>query len=220
MSPRRSQRQRPGGLIFDLDGTLVDSFADIATGLNAARGEFGLTALPYEAVRARVGYGSEALVRALLPVAPGRFEDALRCYLERYEASALEQTRPYPGVAEVLARFGDRPLAVVTNKPQRITRRILEGLGLWERFRIVLGGDALERRKPDPLPVLRVLECFALPAREVVLVGDGLPDLRAGRAAGVCTVAVASGTEPRAALEAERPDHLIERLDELTALYD
>jgi phosphoglycolate phosphatase len=211
---------KPRGLIFDLDGTLVDSFADIATALNLTRAHYGLPPLPQEAVRAQVGSGSEHLVHELVPGPPERLPEALRLYLEHYDAHALEQTRPLPGVAEVLQHYRGRPLAVVTNKTAHLSRRILQGLGLWERFRIVLGGDSLARCKPDPLPVRHVLACFALPPGEVVLVGDGLHDIAAGRAAGVRTVAVTTGVATRAELQAARPGHLIDRLDALLRLYD
>jgi phosphoglycolate phosphatase len=216
MSPGRP---RPRGVIFDLDGTLVDSFEDIATALNRARERYGHAPLALAAVRAQVGSGSEALVRALVPVAPERFAEALAFFLARYDECALERTRLLPGALEALEHFRGRPLAVVTNKTLHLSRRILQGLGLWERFRIVLGGDSLARCKPDPLPVQHVLECFALPAAEVLLVGDGLHDIRAGRAAGVTTVAVATGVSPRAALQAEGPARVIASLHELLTLY-
>lgn len=211
---------RPSGVIFDLDGTLVDSFADIATAVNRTRAHYGQPPLPLESVRAAVGNGSEVLVRAVVPGPAERLPDALRFYLARYEEVALEQTRLLPGVLATLEHFATRPLAVVTNKPQHLSRRILQGLQVWERFRMVLGGDALKRHKPDPLPVLHVLACLALPAAEVLLVGDGLQDLAAGRAAGVRTVAVTSGVTDRAALEAAGPERVVDRLDELIALYD
>lgn len=207
------------GLIFDLDGTLVDSFADIADALNQTRARWGLPALPQEAIRREVGSGSPYLVRTLVPVPPEQAEAALRYYLERYDETALCHTQPLPGVLAVLEHFRERPLAVVTNKTLHLSRKILQGLGLWERFRIVLGGDSLPRSKPDPLPLQRVLQCFALPARDVVLVGDGLHDLDAGRAAGVRTVAVTTGVASRDVLAAEEPDHVIDRIDALLDLY-
>jgi phosphoglycolate phosphatase len=214
-----ARRPAPKGLIFDLDGTLVDSFADIAAALNATRERYGLPALGVAEVRSQVGSGSQALLRALVPVPPGREGEALRFYLERYEETALCRTRLLPGVPEVLEHFGARPLAVITNKPLHISRTVLRGLGVWERFRIVLGGDSLERCKPDPLPVRHVLACFALAPAEALLVGDGLHDVQAARAAGVPAVGVTSGVAGRAALAAAGPDALIERLDELLQLY-
>lgn len=213
-------RFRPRGVIFDLDGTLVDSFEDIALAVNRTREHFGAPPLPLEAVRAAVGNGSEALVRAVVPVPEGRLPEALRVYLKCYDETALQQTRLLPGALRALEHFGTRPLAVVTNKPQQHSRKILQGLGVWERFRIVLGADAVERQKPHPLPIRRVLECFALRAADALLVGDGLQDLQAGLAAGVHTAGLTTGVTPRAALEAAQPEHVVDSLDALIALYD
>jgi phosphoglycolate phosphatase len=210
---------RPAALIFDLDGTLVDSFADITTALNLTRARYGLPPLPRPEVTRHVGSGSPQLVRELVPVPPEAREDALAYYLAAYREHALEQTRLYPGVPEVLEHFRGCRLAVVTNKSFRLTRRILEGLGVWERFQLVLGGDSLERSKPDPLPLLHVMATFALPPEAVVMVGDGLHDIEAGRAAGIRTVAVTTGVEARAALAAAGADHVIDRLDALRDLF-
>lgn len=209
----------PRGLIFDLDGTLVDSFADIASALNWTRAQFRLPLLPQAEITRHVGSGSEYLVRQLVPVASERFEEALGFFLARYEKNALKQTRLLQGVPEVLAHFRDRSLAVVTNKTFDLSEKVLRGLGVWDRFTIVVGGDSLERRKPDPLPVRHVLDTFALSPGEVVLIGDSPHDIHAGQAAGVRTVAVTTGVEARAALQALRPDHVIDRMDELLRHY-
>lgn len=209
----------PRGMIFDLDGTLVDSFEDITTAVNDTRAHYGQPPIPLEQVRAAVGNGSEALVRVVVPVPPERLPEALAHYLRCYDAVALQHTRLLPGVQATLEHFRSHPLAVVTNKPQSIARRILQALGVWERFRIVLGGDALPRRKPDPMPVQRVLACFALPATDVLLVGDGLQDVAAARAAGVRCVGVATGVTPREALQQAGAEPVLEGLGELVALY-
>ncbi len=170
-------------------------------------------------MRAQVGSGSEYLVRQLVPVAEADFAATFAFYLERYEHHALDETRLFPGAMAVLERYGDRPLAVVTNKTAHLAQLILAGLGVRERFRLVLGGDSLARRKPDPLPVRHVLQTFAVSAEEAVLVGDGLHDIHAGRAAGVGIVAVTTGVESHTTLAAERPDHVIPSLDALLQLY-
>lgn len=215
----RSRNPAPAGFIFDLDGTLADSFADIAAALNHTREFFGHPPLPQPEIVRQVGSGSEYLVRALVPVPETRCAEALRFFLKRYEENALEQTRLFPGVLEVLARYAHCPLAVVSNKTQRLSDLILQGLGIRNRFRVVLGGDALERMKPDPLPLLHALEVFGLPPGQVAMVGDGLHDLHAGRAAGVITVAVTTGVENQDTLAAENPDHLIDSMAELPGCF-
>lgn len=205
----------PKAFIFDLDGTLADSFADIAVALNDTRVRYDFSPLPEDEVRAQVGSGSPFLVRQLVPVSEADYVDVLRFYLDRYEENALVKTRLFPGVAEVLDRYGDHPLAVVTNKNYDLTKKILTGLSVWDAFRIVVGGDSLARHKPDPLPIEHVLNHLAVDPIEAVMIGDGLHDVHAGQAAGVLTVAVSTGVESATSLAASKPDHLIETMHRL-----
>lgn len=215
----QSNPRRVGGLIFDLDGTLVDSFADIATALNLTRTRYGHPALPGEEVRRHVGSGSAHLVRTLVPVDADTFAEAYAHYLTAYEAHILDESRLFDGAEAVLEHFADRRLAVVTNKGHALAVRVLQALGVLGCFDPVLGHDSLPRVKPDPMPVQHCLRAWDLPAQDVVLVGDGLHDLHAGRAAGVCTVAVTTGVERRETLQAEGPDHVVDRLDALLELF-
>lgn len=211
---------RPSAFIFDLDGTLVDSFADIATALNLAREDFGLPPVPTAEVKRWVGNGSEMLVRKLVPVAQRRQREAYRRYLEHYERHLVQQTSLYPGAEEVLERYGDRPLAVVTNKVQRFSEPILKHLGILPRFAVVLGGDALPRKKPDPLPLLRALERMGVQPAESVIVGDGVQDIASGRAAGLYTVGVTTGVQNRGALTRDGADTVVDSLFEVMELFD
>ena len=215
-----SSRPRLAGVIFDLDGTLADSFTDIAAALNHARETFDLPPLPYAKIRGTVGSGSTYLVKSLVPVPESEFQRAYNAYLGHYEAHMLDNTRLYPGVLEVLAHFAGRPLAVVTNKNIAFAEPILKGLGIREHFQLVLGGDSLPKRKPDPLPVRKVLERFGLKAAETALVGDGLHDIQAARAAGVIAVGVTTGVESRASLLAASPFCLLESLLQLPGIFD
>lgn len=220
MNDSSPRLRRPAGFIFDLDGTLVDSFADIAAALNDTRADFGLPPVSIDEVKRRVGNGSQFLVRSLVPVAEDRFGAAYEGYLRHYEQHLLECTQLLPGVAQVLAHFAERPLAVVTNKAQRFSEAILRTLGVYERFRIVLGGDAVEHRKPHPGPIRAALEGMAVPSEAAVMVGDGTQDMAAGKAAGVLTVGVLTGVEPREVLAANGADVILERMDALLSLFD
>jgi phosphoglycolate phosphatase len=211
---------RPSLLIFDLDGTLVDSLDDIAACVNRTRERFGLPPLTKAAVTARVGDGSDALVRDLVPVAPERHGEALAALLDDYEAHLLDTTHLMPGAQDVLTRYAPRTLAVVTNKLERSSERILTGLGVRPYFRLVVGGDTLPRRKPHPDPLLHVLQVCGVPPSQAVMIGDGVNDVLAARAAGVPVVAVTGGVHSRAALEALRPDWLIEGLAGLPAVVE
>jgi phosphoglycolate phosphatase len=212
--------RRPAALLFDLDGTLVDSLGDIATGVNLTRTRFGLPPLPRAAITARVGDGSDALVRALVSLGPGRHAEALAAFLAAYDAHLLDTTRLMPGALAVVERFADRPLAVVTNKLQAQSERILAELGVRPRFRVVVGGDAVARRKPHPEPLLQALAACGIAPAHALMIGDGVNDVLAAQAAGVPVVALTGGVTPRADLEALRPDHLAAGLDGLLTLIE
>ncbi len=198
-------------VVFDLDGTLVDSSADIATAVNATLARFapGAPPLPLDRVRSYIGNGAGQLV-ARAVAATGlavRPENALPVFLDFYRGCLLDTTRLYPGIADALDALADRTLAVLTNKPGDLSRTILDGLGIADRFVRVCGGGDVPQRKPHPGGLLRLMdEAGAAPA-ETVVVGDSAVDVRTGRAAGVRTVGVAWGLDPES-LEAEPPDAL------------
>jgi len=183
-------------VIFDLDGTLVDSRVDIADAVNHVRGAFGMAPLPLDTVSSFIGEGARILVqRALGPDAQERLEDGLCMFLEYYGAHLLDHTRPYPGVAEMLdgMRRDGLTLSVLTNKPEAMSRTILDGLGMLHPFTAVVGGDTLPTRKPDPAGIAHVCTLTNTRADHVLLVGDSVIDLRTARAAGVAFCGVAWG---------------------------
>src|SRR4029079_15730216 len=146
-------RMRAAGVVFDLDGTLVDSRRDLASARNVLRGRLGFPPLEISAVEAMVGEGARVLVRRALPleIDGAAFDHALDELLALYFDGCLDATAAYPGVAEVLAALAPRcRLAILTNKPERHSRRILAALGLARFFPLVVGGDTLPVRKPDP----------------------------------------------------------------------
>lgn len=176
----------PTTFLFDLDGTLVDSVDDLAKAVNGLRSELGLPPLGRATVRSYVGDGATALVTRALP--PGAFTASrLQRFLALYGEHLLDSTRPYPGILPVLEQLRHRPLAVVTNKPFRLTSRLLQGLGLDAYFPVVIGGDSCAEKKPSPLPVLEALARLGSDPAAAVMIGDHHTDLRAGRAAGVRT---------------------------------
>jgi phosphoglycolate phosphatase len=187
---------RPVGVVFDLDGTLVDSRLDLAAAVNATRERLALPALPVAAVAAMVGEGARTLLRRALPegVAGEAFEAALALFLDLYYDRCLDATRAYAGIAQVLAELSPRlPLAVLTNKPERHSRRILEGLGLAAHFRQLIGGDTLAVRKPDPAGLHRIAAGFGTSAPRLLLVGDSPIDAETARAAGAALALVSWG---------------------------
>ena len=202
----------PAALVFDLDGTLIDSRRDLATAVNRTREELGLAPLELAEIVGMVGEGARRLVekalrgevpleaRKLSRRAPiDRFEEVFRRYLEHYRAVLLDTTRPYDGIPEALSRLAARyPLAVLTNKPEDLSRAVLAGLGLLEHFAEVLGGDSLPSRKPDPAGLLRLADRFGAAPAGVLLVGDSAIDAATARAAGARFALVTWGFPPPA----------------------
>lgn len=188
-------------VVIDLDGTLLDTAADLAAAVNAMLVQLGRAPLSLAKVAEYVGKGAEILVhRALTDSPEGRapqpqFESAYRAFLERYRRENGRQARPYPGVLEGLRamRAQGLRLAVVTNKPSAFTGPLLQQCGLAGFFELVVSGDTLARKKPDPLPMLHACEHFGLPPAQVLAIGDSLNDAIAARAAGMPVFAVPYG---------------------------
>ncbi|MBK7581724.1 MAG: HAD-IA family hydrolase [Myxococcales bacterium] len=205
-------------VVFDLDGTLVDSRLDIAHATNHALIRHGKSALPVEVISRFVGDGA----RPLLSRAAGLDEHApelealLADFLEFYTAHATDNTRPMPHALSVLELLGEElPLALCTNKPRVTTGRVLAGLRLGGFFRAVAAGDDLPQKKPDPAPLLGLMRRLNARPELTVMVGDGPQDIQCGRSAGARCVALTFGNTPVATLERERPDAV---LDDLRAL--
>jgi phosphoglycolate phosphatase len=208
-------------LVFDLDGTLVDSLRDLATATNQALDRIapGTPPLPVEEVRAFVGDGARQLLRRSLDKTglPNTVDELLPVYLDCYAGCLLDTTRLFPGVREALDRLRDRTLAVLTNKPGDLSRAILAGLDVADRFARIYGAGDVPSHKPDPAGLLRILEDLGVPCGRAVMVGDSEVDVRTGRAAGVRTVGVTYGLHPEG-LRAFPPDLCIDDLRELPYL--
>jgi len=174
-------------VVFDLDGTLVDSSVDLANAVNKLLAELGVSTLPDPEIVAMVGEGAAVLVRRAL-TASGLDADtpgALDRFLAHYHAHMLDHTRPYPGMMPTVQQLAQHlPLAVLTNKPADATAEILDGLGLRQYFRETLGGDTPFGRKPSPAGMMRLVETLDAQTHSVLLVGDSAVDLATARNAG------------------------------------
>ena len=174
-------------IVFDLDGTLVDSSRDLSDSANALLGMYGAAPLDEASVVRMVGEGAATLVRRVLAARELDADprEALAAFLALYDDRLLAHTRPYPGIPEALdALRGWARLAVLTNKPGAATDRILEGLGLRARFEWVIGGDGPLGRKPDPAGLRSLMQAAAVHTRATVMVGDSFIDLRTAHNAG------------------------------------
>lgn len=208
-------------LLFDLDGTLVDSRADITSSVNLTLRELGRPTLPEEMIWLFIGEGVRLLLERALRASQtnepteAEIEQALKLYQAHYHAHLFDQTRLYPEVAETLAQLRAWPKAIVTNKPYGFTVPLLEGLGLTEHFQVVFGGDSLPERKPAPLMLLEAARRCAVTPSECLMIGDTWVDMEAGRNAGMKRVGYVGGFRGRAELETAQADYLIENFSEL-----
>jgi phosphoglycolate phosphatase len=208
-------------IVFDLDGTLVDSSRDLASAVNATLDRLapGTAPIPLEAVVAYVGEGARLLVARSLRHAGLDLvvDDVLPVYLDRYRERLLDQTRVYPGVSEALESLEPVTLAVLTNKPGEMSRAILEGLGLSSRFARIWGPEDVPARKPDPAGLVRLMGELGVAAGQTWMVGDSATDVEAARGAGVRVAGVTWGFHPEA-LRAAEPDLLIDDPRDLVRL--
>ncbi len=207
-------------LIFDLDGTLIDSQLDLANSVNATRAHMGMGPIANETVFSYVGNGAPMLVRRSL--GPGASEDdnvkGLRFFLHYYRQHMLDYTTLYPGVREALDQMHDAgvPLAILTNKPVRFAIGIIHGLGLDAHFFRIYGGNSFEQKKPDPVGIDALLGEKPVPRERTVMVGDSLVDIFTARNASVVACGVNWGFQPETFVDAP-PDIRLDDLRELAA---
>ncbi len=206
-------------LIFDLDGTLIDSKLDLALSVNAARCHLGLAPLEPEKIFGYVGQGAPMLIRRSLgpEASEEQIEAALKFFLAYYRQHMLDHTVTYPGVREALERLNGLDLTVLTNKPVRFSQEILVGLGIADYFRFVFGGNSFEKKKPDPIGVHMILERLACRPEQAMVVGDSEIDVLTARNAGVRACGVSYGLGSHQLIDYP-PDLIVDSLLELAQL--
>jgi 2-phosphoglycolate phosphatase len=176
------------GVLFDLDGTLIDTAPDMVAALNELRAEEGLGPLDFALARTQVSHGSTGLVRLAFPgMEPVRFEKLRERFLAIYNERVARNTRLFDGAVEVLEALEDcrRPWGIVTNKPGFLTKPLLDAIGIGLRAACVVAGDTLPERKPHPAPLLHAADLLGIPTRHCIYVGDAERDILAARAAGM-----------------------------------
>lgn len=201
-------------IIFDLDGTLVDSSVDIANAMNYAIAPYGLDEISVERAKQMVGEGVTRLIEKMVAEERAEIRPAvLERFIQYYSDHLADFTLPYPGVVEALEGLQNYKKVVLSNKREGHSKRLLDMLGLSRFFDAVLGSDSVEERKPSPKPVFQILRMFSVAPEEAVIVGDSGFDIEAGRTAGVKTVAVTYGF--RAVEFLREADVLIDDMREL-----
>lgn len=213
-------RGRIRAVLFDLDGTILDTAADLAAAANAMLAEIGRGTLGQAQIRDYIGKGVQNLVTRSLEATGGATEDeaarALAVFERHYLARIADQTRPYPGVVEgfdALARAGIA-LGCVTNKAARFTEPLLERTGLARWFGVVVSGDTVARKKPHAEPMLHAAAKLGVAPAEALVVGDSLNDVRSARAAGCPVVVVPYGYREGLAIEALGADAVVASVEE------
>ena len=208
-------------LVFDLDGTLIDSRLDLALAVNAAQKDAGMGPLDHELIYSYVGNGAPMLIRRSLgpEAADQQVDQALQFFYGYYREHMLDNTYLYPGVQESLDTFlGDgRRMAVLTNKPVRFSHEIIKGLGLAAHFQRVYGGNSFETKKPDPYGLNYLMDELKASKGSTLVIGDSAVDVDTARNAGTAACGVTYGLQPES-FEEHPPDMLVDRMPELVEL--
>ena len=226
-APRFTLPIRVKAVVVDLDGTMLDTIGDLANAANATRIELGFAPLDLEFIKTFVGKGIVNLVSRTLTDGRGGLEHAALdqgvAVFERHYALCLaETTRAYPGVEQGLRALHEKGLRLgcITNKAARFTHPLLEQTGLADYFEIVLAGDTLARKKPDPLPLLHAAEFFKVQPHELLLIGDSVNDVQAAHAAGSPVFVVPYGYNEGQDIRTQNYEALIAGLDEAANLIE
>jgi phosphoglycolate phosphatase len=191
----------PELIIFDLDGTLVDSGKDITKALNYAITPYGFKPLTVEDTIKMVGEGLTRLIEKIVKDNNTSRDAVFDRFIKYYSEHLADFTRPYPGVIKTLEMLGRYKKAVISNKRESLSKKLLEQLGLMKFFDVVLGSDSAAEKKPSPAPVKKVLEILGIEPERAIIVGDSDFDIQAGKGAGLITVAVTYGFRDRETLK-------------------
>lgn len=207
-------------IIFDLDGVITNSFADVADAVNKTLEVLGLAPRSYEYIKKHFNNGDRNLVaKALGAEKMSLLEEAMSLYFTLYEKNCFHKTTLFPGVKEVLEYYRNKNLAVLTNKIEKISRFHLEQLGVAHYFKLIAGPESVPELKPAPDGIFWLMKELGAERKETVMVGDSLADIQAGKAAGVITCALTSGYSEREKLCAAEPDLMLDSLGDLTKFF-
>lgn len=213
------------GLIFDLDGTLIDSREDLAIAVNSLLNELGYEPLPLEQISSYIGNGANKLaerslkaVGAIESMEDQNFNELYDRLLYYYGQNLANKSTVYPGVYQVLEKLSDHPMALVTNKPDRFTKPVLKAFNLDTFFSFIAGGDTYNKKKPDPYPLTMAMQSLHVEPEHCVMIGDGDTDIQAGQAAGLYTIAALYGYRSHTVLKRLNPDYTVQSFRDLFSI--
>jgi phosphoglycolate phosphatase len=206
-------------LIFDLDGTLVNTLEDITASVNHTLSQLCERPISRDAVRRYVGDGIETLLVRSLDGRREHIAEAVAVYKEHHRRNLVVRSSLYPAVRETLEHYRALPMAVISNKTTEFVVPLLERLGIADYFKLVIGADCGLPLKPAPGSIWKIMSDFGAPKEKTVIVGDGTTDVRAGKAAGVITCSVTYGFRSEEELRRAGPDHVIHSLADLKSLF-
>ena len=216
----RDIMKKVGLMVFDLDGTLIDSGDDLATAVNHALKEMSLPPLDRDVITGFVGDGGRKLIeRSLGDGHNGRLAEAYNRFMSYYKEHSLDRTCLYPGVTDVLRHFGDTIKVIVTNKQEGLSRTIARALGIDMEFADIIGRDSTPFKKPDPSLMVMLAERYKRDIKETVVVGDGWNDIKLAKNAGAISCTLLNGLGPRERLLELHPDYCCEDITELKELF-
>lgn len=195
-------------VIFDLDGTLVDSKYDLTDSVNFVRHKHGLNPLPVDKVASYLGSGITALVKAVLAELKNEnFDEAVKMFKDNYAKHLTDKTLPYKDVIEMLSNIPQQKV-LLSNKDEKFSKQILETLGLSKYFTEIYGGDSFKEKKPNPLPIYEIMKKFSLNKENIVMVGDGANDIMVGKNADITTIGVLYGYSSLEQLNSLSPNYI------------
>ncbi|MBX7150589.1 HAD-IA family hydrolase [bacterium] len=209
-------------LIFDLDGTLVDSLKDIAQSVNFTLQQLEIQSLPEKQIQSYVGDGISLLLSRCLQTQcepnESLLKEALGIYEKHHMDHCLDYSKLYPDVEAVLSHFQNKNKIIISNKPENFTKKVVQGLGIAHYFDIILGGDSLQEKKPSPFPVLFALNKLRKAPRSAVMIGDGHQDIACGKAAGIWTCGVTYGFRSKDAVA--DADFIVDQLNKIKSIFN
>lgn len=206
-------------IIFDLDGTLIDSSKDIAWAVNKTLNHLGFNELSYDVIKSYIGWGVKMLLEQAVPKERHNIlAHARNIFLKYYEDHLLVDTHLYSGAKEILEYFKHKKLAIITNKPLGLTEKILNGLSIPKYFQKVIGGDSVQNKKPHPEAVDIVLAELSVKPEKAIFIGDSRIDIEAGKNAGIITCGAVYGFRGKDELINAGADFLIEEIGELKGI--